>query len=125
MEKVITLEKALKRIEELENENAELREELEKYGYVRKNHNRRHDIDLEVALTSRLNHARSRITERFHEIVLALQRLAHLTRINALACNLAVGHELVSRRVGIRMLFHHSSHSTKSSTALPAGALIP
>ena len=31
MEKVITLEKALKRIEELENENAELREELEYY----------------------------------------------------------------------------------------------
>ena len=29
MEKVITLEEALKRIEELENENAELREELE------------------------------------------------------------------------------------------------
>ena len=34
MEKVITLEEALKRIEELENENAELREELEYY----KNH---------------------------------------------------------------------------------------
>ena len=31
MEKVITLEKALKRIEELENENTELREELEYY----------------------------------------------------------------------------------------------
>ena len=31
MEKVITLEEALKRIEELENENAELREELEYY----------------------------------------------------------------------------------------------
>ena len=31
MEKVITLEKALKRIEELENEKAELREELEYY----------------------------------------------------------------------------------------------
>ena len=31
MEKVITLEKALKRIEELENENAKLREELEYY----------------------------------------------------------------------------------------------
>ena len=31
MEKVITLEEALKRIEELENENAELREELEDY----------------------------------------------------------------------------------------------
>ena len=31
MEKIITLEKALKRIEELENENAELREELEYY----------------------------------------------------------------------------------------------
>ena len=31
MEKVITLEKAVKRIEELENENAELREELEYY----------------------------------------------------------------------------------------------
>lgn len=31
MEKVITLEDALKRIEELENENAELREELEYY----------------------------------------------------------------------------------------------
>lgn len=31
MEKVITLEEALKRIEELENENAELREELEFY----------------------------------------------------------------------------------------------
>jgi len=31
VEKVITLEKALKRIEELENENAELREELEYY----------------------------------------------------------------------------------------------
>ena len=31
MEKVITLEKALKRIEELENENSELREELEYY----------------------------------------------------------------------------------------------
>ena len=30
-EKVITLEEALKRIEELENENAELREELEFY----------------------------------------------------------------------------------------------
>ena len=29
MEKVITLEEALKRIEELENENAELREEKE------------------------------------------------------------------------------------------------
>ena len=29
MEKVITLEKALKRIDELENENAKLREELE------------------------------------------------------------------------------------------------
>ena len=29
MEKVITLEEALKRVEELENENAELREELE------------------------------------------------------------------------------------------------
>lgn len=90
-----------------------------------KNHNRRHDIDLEVALASRLNHTRSRIAERLHEVVLALQRLAHLTRINALACSLAAGHELVSRRVGIRMLFHHSSHSTKSPTALPAGALIP
>lgn len=31
VEKVITLEKALKRIEELENENAKLREELEYY----------------------------------------------------------------------------------------------
>ena len=31
MKKVITLEEALKRIEELENENAELREELEYY----------------------------------------------------------------------------------------------
>ena len=31
MEKVITLEEALKRIEELENENAELREELKYY----------------------------------------------------------------------------------------------
>ena len=31
MEKVITLEKALKRIEELENENAKQREELEYY----------------------------------------------------------------------------------------------
>ena len=31
MEKVITLEEAFKRIEELENENAELREELEYY----------------------------------------------------------------------------------------------
>ena len=31
MEKVITLEKALKRIEELESENAKLREELEYY----------------------------------------------------------------------------------------------
>ena len=31
MEKVITLEEALKRIKELENENAELREELEYY----------------------------------------------------------------------------------------------
>ena len=31
MEKVITLEEALKRIEELENENAELHEELEYY----------------------------------------------------------------------------------------------
>ena len=31
MEKVITLEDALKRIQELENENAELREELEYY----------------------------------------------------------------------------------------------
>ena len=31
MEKVITLEKALKRIEELENVNAKLREELEYY----------------------------------------------------------------------------------------------
>ena len=31
MEKVITLEEALKRIEELENENAELRGELEYY----------------------------------------------------------------------------------------------
>lgn len=31
MEKVITLEEALKRIEELENENADLREELEYY----------------------------------------------------------------------------------------------
>ena len=31
MEKVITLEEALKRVEELENENAELREELEYY----------------------------------------------------------------------------------------------
>ena len=31
MEKVIALEEALKRIEELENENAELREELEYY----------------------------------------------------------------------------------------------
>ena len=31
MEKVITLEKALKRIEELENENAKLREEVEYY----------------------------------------------------------------------------------------------
>ena len=31
MEKVITLEKALKRTEELENENAKLREELEYY----------------------------------------------------------------------------------------------
>ena len=31
MEKVRTLEKALKRIEELENENAKLREELEYY----------------------------------------------------------------------------------------------
>ena len=31
MEKVITLEKALNRIEELENENAKLREELEYY----------------------------------------------------------------------------------------------
>ena len=31
MEKVITLAEALKRIEELENENAELREELEFY----------------------------------------------------------------------------------------------
>ena len=31
METVITLEEALKRIEELENENAELREELEYY----------------------------------------------------------------------------------------------
>ena len=31
MEKVITLAEALKRIEELENENAELREELEYY----------------------------------------------------------------------------------------------
>ena len=31
MEKVITLEEALKRIEELENENVELREELEYY----------------------------------------------------------------------------------------------
>ena len=31
MEKVITLEEALKRIEELENENAKLREEVEYY----------------------------------------------------------------------------------------------
>ena len=31
MEKVITIEEALKRIEELENENADLREELEYY----------------------------------------------------------------------------------------------
>ena len=31
MEKSVTLEEALKRIEELENENAELREKLEKY----------------------------------------------------------------------------------------------
>ena len=31
MEKVITLEEALKRIQELENENAKLREELEYY----------------------------------------------------------------------------------------------
>lgn len=31
MEKVITIEEALKRIEELENENAELREELKYY----------------------------------------------------------------------------------------------
>jgi len=31
VEKVITLEEALKRIEELENENADLREELEYY----------------------------------------------------------------------------------------------
>ena len=31
MEKVITIEEALKRIEELENENAELRKELEYY----------------------------------------------------------------------------------------------
>ena len=30
MKKVITLEEALKRIEELENENTELREELDK-----------------------------------------------------------------------------------------------
>ena len=32
MEKSVTLEEALKRIEELEKENAELREELEYYG---------------------------------------------------------------------------------------------
>ena len=31
MKKVVALEEALKRIEELENENAELREELEYY----------------------------------------------------------------------------------------------
>ncbi len=31
MEKTVTLEEALKRIEELEKENAELREELEYY----------------------------------------------------------------------------------------------
>ena len=43
MKKVITLEEALKRIEELENENAELREELEYYKNRklsgRQNHN--------------------------------------------------------------------------------------
>ena len=32
MEKTVTLEEALKRIEELEKENAELREELEYYS---------------------------------------------------------------------------------------------
>ena len=38
MEKTVTLEEALKRIEELEKENAELREELEYYRN-RKKHN--------------------------------------------------------------------------------------
>ena len=52
-------------------------------AHAAKNHNRRHDIDPEVALASCLNHARSRIAERLHEVVLALQRLARLTRINA------------------------------------------
>ena len=38
MEKTVTLEEALKRIEELEKENAELREELEYYRTVSYTH---------------------------------------------------------------------------------------
>lgn len=43
MEKVITLEKALKRIEELENENAKLREELEYYKNRKLSGRRKHN----------------------------------------------------------------------------------
>lgn len=43
MEKVITLEEALKRIEELENENAELREELEYYKNRRLSGRQKHN----------------------------------------------------------------------------------
>ena len=43
MEKVITLEKALKRIEELENENAELREELEYYKNLKLSWRQKHN----------------------------------------------------------------------------------
>ena len=43
MEKVITLEEALKRIEELENENAELREELEYYKNRKQSGRKKHN----------------------------------------------------------------------------------
>ena len=45
MKKVITLEEALKRIEELENENAELREELEYYKNRKLSGRQKHNVE--------------------------------------------------------------------------------
>ena len=55
MEKVITLEEALKRIEDLENENAELREELEYYKNRKLSGRQKHNAKWIDRKSTRLN----------------------------------------------------------------------
>ena len=53
MEKSVTLEEALKRIEELEKENAELREELEYYRNRKLSGRQKHNAKCCLLYTSR------------------------------------------------------------------------